>query len=435
MAFYCAGETVRAGKNPYAIEPLRTCEHRVAPQTNPPDIAEPAPLPGYALAPFVLLARLPYEVAAAIFVALSLAGFVASAFALAALARVPPVTAFASLAVIDGYVDISYGENATLAIAALCIAGYFVAKNRDRLGAIAAAAAMFEPHVGLGACLSLFVRRPRARVPLALCGIVALGLSALVVSPAGVVDYFTNQLPLQARSETSALDQYSMTWIAYALGAHDDLAYRIGSYCFLSLLICGVVVAPAVARRLRAPELLVFFPCAMTAFLGVFIHDIELPAAIPAALVVASRTSSRAVWFALVPLAVVWMPWWYGDREATLLGALSVAAIAWGGARAFSRSRRIGFAGASAALYYVGLKLFTAIPLRPLGTPHSVWPAAASLPPGASAALSWGALIRAESVSSPTLQLLVGKIVVWFALATVLVVGARARTTASTREA
>ncbi len=434
MAFYCAGEAIGTGHNPYRVEPLRSCEHRVAPETNPPSIAEPAPLPGYALAPFALLARLDYPIAAAIFVALSLAGFVVSAYTLAPLARVPLATAFSSLIVIDGYIDVSYGENATLALAAVCVAGYFTAIGRDRAAGLAAAVAMFEPHVGLAACASLFLWRARSRVPLLLTGAAFLLLSLVVVSPHTFAEYFARELPLQARSETVSSDQYSLTWLAFLLGASDDVAARIGSYCYVAFFISGVALARRVARAFGAPALLVFFPCAATAFLGVFIHDIELPAAIPAALVIAARTSSRVAWLALAMLTIAWMPWWFGVREVVVLTALSLATLVWTVTPSqVARGRRIVLTVGSAMLYYGALKAYTAIPFIRIGTPHSLWPAAVEVGSSASSALSWGLLMRAEANAVPTnLQLLAGKCIVWTALAAIITIGVTRRRNHST---
>src|SRR5580700_3565277 len=67
-AFYCAGETIVHRADPYRNEPLGTCERSAGRpdflERAPAYLAVPAPLPGYALAPFVLLALLPYAAAA-----------------------------------------------------------------------------------------------------------------------------------------------------------------------------------------------------------------------------------------------------------------------------------------------------------------------------------------------------------------------------------
>ena len=74
-AFYCAGAAVGERANPYVNEPLHDCETH----TQPPESAQirqvtvPAPLPPYALLGFVLLARLPFLIAASIFTVASIA--------------------------------------------------------------------------------------------------------------------------------------------------------------------------------------------------------------------------------------------------------------------------------------------------------------------------------------------------------------------------
>src|ERR1700686_3270147 len=68
-AFYCAGAALGQGADPYRAEPLGSCERGPRPawlNRGIPNLAAPAPLPPYALAPFTTLARLPYEWAAAI---------------------------------------------------------------------------------------------------------------------------------------------------------------------------------------------------------------------------------------------------------------------------------------------------------------------------------------------------------------------------------
>ena len=80
-AFYCAGAALDAGADPYRAEPLRSCEVAAweAFPAGYPEVAVPAPLPGYALTPFALLARLPYGVAAALWECALVAAFAGSA--------------------------------------------------------------------------------------------------------------------------------------------------------------------------------------------------------------------------------------------------------------------------------------------------------------------------------------------------------------------
>src|ERR1700686_3842349 len=88
-----AGAMLGTGGNPYRAEPLRTCEHRrglLAGRSDLTLLAVPAPLPGYALAPFALLGRLPGGLGAALWLLVSL---LAGAIAVQALLVIPGGTA------------------------------------------------------------------------------------------------------------------------------------------------------------------------------------------------------------------------------------------------------------------------------------------------------------------------------------------------------
>src|ERR1700688_3993719 len=90
-AFACAGAIVGTGGDPYRAEPVRTCEHRrglLAGRSDLTLLAVPAPLPGYALAPFALLGRLPDGLGAALWLLVSLLAGGIAAQALIVIARV-----------------------------------------------------------------------------------------------------------------------------------------------------------------------------------------------------------------------------------------------------------------------------------------------------------------------------------------------------------
>ncbi len=427
-AFYCGGEAVAQGADPYRIEPLRSCERRVAPQINPPDVVEPAPLPGYALLPFAALAWLPYRLAALLFVLASLASVAIAAVALSELTGLPLGAPLGALLVVDGFVNVHYGEIPPLAIAALCVAARYAAGDRDRLAALAASAAMIEPHLGLAACLSLFVWRPRARIVLASVAIILGGVWLLLFSFGRVAEYFTQVLPLQSRAETPATDQYSLTWLAHLAGANDALGSQLGSLSYVALLFFGVFAAPSAARKLHAPALLVFFPVAATTLFGVFIHDLQLPAAVPAALVIAAALggSGRAAWFAVFVLSLEWITWWETDRVIVVLSIFSVAAIAWAAVRDRAPGERVALVCLAPIAYLAALAAYVHLPHTVIATRAEPWPSRAELGPNAQSALNWGTLIRdSHEASAATVQLLVGKLIVWAALAIVLMEGVR----------
>src|SRR6266700_3322813 len=112
-AFYCAGQTIGRHADPYRNEPLGKCE-RSADRPNfleraPAYLAVPAPLPGYALAPFALLALLPYGAAACAWTLILLASFALTIRWLRALTTLPLNTLVAALALSDAYTGLTLG--------------------------------------------------------------------------------------------------------------------------------------------------------------------------------------------------------------------------------------------------------------------------------------------------------------------------------------
>lgn len=415
--------------DPYRIEPLRSCEHRVAPGVNPPDVVEPAPLPGYALAPFAVSAYLPYRFAALLMVVALLASVAISAVALAELTGLPLVGTLGALLVIDAYVNVMYGETPPFAVAALCVAARYAALGRDRLAAVFASLAMIEPHMGLAACLSLFVWRARTRIVLVAAAALFAAVSVLLLSPRVALAYLLQSLPLMSLAEVPAPDQYSLTWLVHVAGANDALASHLGSLSYAILLVGGVFAAPRAARNLGAPALLVLFPVAATTLLGVFIHDLELPGAVPAALVIlaARGPSVRALWLCVFILALEWIPWWDTNRNIVALSILAVGFIAWAAARYRTMPQRLWVACLGPIAYLLVLVVYAHLPHATItaggGGP---WPARVSLGPDAPAALNWGSHIRDDPLGA-SVQLLVAKLLVWAALAFILFEGIRTR--------
>src|SRR5579884_4246568 len=65
-AFYCAGRAVAQHADPYLSEPLHSCERTATDgyyRLFAARVALPAPLPGYDIAVFKILSRLPFAVA------------------------------------------------------------------------------------------------------------------------------------------------------------------------------------------------------------------------------------------------------------------------------------------------------------------------------------------------------------------------------------
>ena len=108
VAFYCAGKIATSGADPYRVEPLRACEHALdslGAAASASDVT-PAPLPGYSLALFGLLARLPYSIALGVWYLVLLASLCVAAWTLTRITRLPWYVVLAALAVPFAYVNL-----------------------------------------------------------------------------------------------------------------------------------------------------------------------------------------------------------------------------------------------------------------------------------------------------------------------------------------
>ena len=291
-AFYCAGASLDRGADPYLAEPLGSCERAPRPSWlsgSQPGLAIPAPLPPYVLEGFALLARLPYVAAGLAWWAMLLGALWFTAFALRRATRLPWAAVVAAIALGDGYVGLALGQIAPLAIAAVAGAMWLLEDGKDTAAGWVAALAMLEPHVGLPACLALFLWRPRTRLPLVAAGaLLALGSFASAGIPLWR-EYLGSVLPAHAAAEIENVKQLSLTYLAHRLGADDALALRLGDLCYLAMSALGIALAPRLARRLGAPGLLVALPAAFAVVGGPFVHIAQIGVALPAALLLYAR--------------------------------------------------------------------------------------------------------------------------------------------------
>jgi Glycosyltransferase family 87 len=347
-AFYCAGVAVRERRDPYRVEPLRSCERRLAPSTLPSGYVEPAPLPSYALIPFAALSALPPKAAALLFaIALALAA-VLSAQCLAAILPASPSALLLALAPLT-LLNVAYGEIPPLATLAICSAAYFLKMKRPNAAGIAVTLALVQPNVGLPAALAVFLFAARART--------AIVLSALALALAGTgalgieqnKEYFAQVLPLLANAELVASDQYSLSRVLFAAGLAPGISLLLGKIWFACTALFGIGVAGILAVKRREPEFLALLPPACVLLLGIYLHDIQMLIALPAAFAVASRVDSAALRAAgATALALLIGVWTQHAGRATIL--LNFAGTA-GGVYAVlpgSRPRRAVWASAIA---------------------------------------------------------------------------------------
>lgn len=306
-AFYCAGDSVAHGDDPYRDRPLNACEQRIhsgGPATSGTTV--PAPLPPYALAPYALLARLPAKSAYVLFTYLSVAALFAT---LAPLTRLTGASTLLGLAAMGStaYDDVLKGQPVPFVLLAIVVSGLGLRCGSPRLAAGAAAATMLEPHIGLPICAALFLWSPRTRGTLLVAALVLGSVSFLTVPAHVVLAYLTAVLPMQAASEATWATQLSLTDALAVLGVPTRFALTVGFVQYALTAMIGIAVARGVAVRLEAPEALAFLPPLFAVIGGTYIHNSLLLVAIPASLLVVQHYRSFAAYAALVGIAAYWI--------------------------------------------------------------------------------------------------------------------------------
>ena len=330
-AFYCAGVAVRHREDPYRVEPLRSCERRLLSNHEPEGYVEPAPLPGYALAVFAPLALLSPKAAAVVFALAMAIATVLAAYCLSAVLQAPPAAvllAFAPLALLN----IAYGEIVPLAGAGICCAGYCIARERWVEAGAAVCVALIAPNVGVAAVVAVFLFAPRTRIVILIFGALLAILSVLALGVHKNIEYATTVLPLMARAELVASDQYSLSHLLYAAGMAPNLALLLGRMWFLIATIGSIAIAGVVSVRCRETALVPLIAPLGALFFGIYLHDIQMLLAIPAALAAAARTRGLAFrTTALAALALLVAVWTQrAARAALILDGAGVAGAVYG---------------------------------------------------------------------------------------------------------
>ncbi len=393
-AFYCAGSVVRDHGDPYRAQPLGACEASVASEGiyDVRGVVMPAPLPPYALAPFAALAGLRYERALMAWRLLLLVAITATIAALRKVARLPWLAIAIALLMIDAIDDVSQGQPVPLVVAAIALAAWALSRGADRWAGVAACITMFEPHVGLPVCLSLYLYRPAARASL-LCGsIVAAALSVIMLPASTSVEYVTRVLPQHAASEIPWFFQYSLTNALYSLGVSGEASLILGSLSYVAMLSIALIIAPRAAARLDEPGLLVALPAALVIFGGTYIHLSQIALAIPAALLLAGRAPgvlARVAGVACVLLTVPGIQFGF-DSFSMVWIAAGIAGVL---TALLLRPPLVVAAIAAVAVLAGGFALHGMHPVR-VRAQHA--PTMSALGAGALADESWTRFVRAE---------------------------------------
>jgi len=312
-AFYCAGTSVRLGADPYREEPLGSCERQ--PKSSPllpgtPGLAVPAPLPPYALVPFAILSVLPYAAAGVVWSFALAACAIATVLAVRRVTGLPLLTLTAVFVLGDGYAMVCLGQIAPVAVAAIALAARYLAAERDEVAALAAAASMLEPHVGLPVCLALFVWRPRTRLILGGAALFCAALSVAVTGLPTSLEYVRAVVPSHALSEVANEKQLSLTYLLHRLGVPDASALLAGDLWYLAMLAAGTAAAGAALRRGAGAAFVAVLPPLFAVIGGPFVHIAQMPAALPAALLLYVRAAGlarRTLGIALAALAIPWI--------------------------------------------------------------------------------------------------------------------------------
>jgi hypothetical protein len=394
-AFYCAGHVVGNHADPYRAEPLGACERapkHVPFYTVPSNVVLPAPLPPYDLVVFSWLALLPYELAGTLWLLAIVSAVVVTIEAIHRITRLPRSLLWLVFGPIDAWNAVLLGEIAPIAVAALALAMLALREGRPRLAAALVVASLCEPHVGIAPMLALFACVPRTRVPLVFASLVLAAVSFASVGTVTTFQYAHVVLPAHAFSEIESTRQLSLTAVVHSLGFSDATALSLGSISYALMLMVGIATAKRLSLRDPNDVLIVAAPAAFVLVGGVFIHAIQMPAALPAALVAYTRVEGRlktAIGVAIIGIAVPWMSFLAFSVElpyiAFLAGILSV--------RLLNLSPRAAIAvGLATACFIFGLEYAMAggPPYPPVGPlppilPHDL------------AEVSWGQNIRALS--------------------------------------
>ena len=318
--WYCGARVIGLHRDPYLVEPLRACEHAIGAYQRA-WIVEPGPLPGYAFALMWPVLALPLGIGKALWVVIALASLGVSAWCSSQLTKLPFIPVLAVFAPVVGMLNIRYGGLEPVAIAALCVAALALERGAPRTAAIFVTLAMIEPHVGLPAFLALAILVPGARPALAAGAVVLGALSVLLLGLGTNIEWLTTILPAQNAAESLfSVFQFGLTHVLYVLGVPARAATWLGSLSYILTIALGIVAAARIRTAYGRAAAIVLVPVATSLFGGVYVHDHQISAALPGALLLATLPFPPAglAAGAVALLASLWSP------DSPLL-ALSVA--------------------------------------------------------------------------------------------------------------
>jgi hypothetical protein len=384
--FYCGGRVASAGGDPYAIEPLRSCEHAVpnALLRRSPNLVLPYVLPGYDLPPLEALARLPFDAGVTLFAACALAALAGSIALIARATGIDALTTTAALAIAFSFPGIVFGQTACFELLALAATGWALARGHDRWAGVLAATTAVEPHVGLFTVVAVGALVPRARLTLAAALAVFGAVAVAATSVPEQLFYLGRELGEHAYAEVRFDEQDSLAFALTLARVPDRVALAIGALSTLVLLIAAIPFSRTCARFGRR-EAIAFLPAAFSVTGGTFVHLTQEPLAIPAALVLLrlarTRTAALLAGSAVVLLAVPW-PFVAAQKQLLVLSLLCAGITTWYVSRRAWRPTLATVAACATLLWFLENHLprdegVPQVPRFPPGTPVDVaWRAA-----------------------------------------------------------
>jgi hypothetical protein len=330
---YCAGRAALAGANPYALEPIRTCEHLYTTRLleRSPHLTLPFTLPGYDLPLVDVLARLPLDTASSLFTIMCVLTLGVSIVLVARATGVGFAFAAAALLLSIGFPTLPVGQLATFELVTLAATGWALAARRERWAGVFAASTLFEPHIGGFVVIAVAVLVPRARVALAVACVGLVVLAFSWSSPAQQLAYVTVFLPGQALGDLHSPQQYGLSYALTLLGVPDGAALLAGSVWTVLMLVVSIPIARACAARGQRAAI-AFVPAACAVIGGTYMHVTQEALAVPAALallrVAPNRTATALAATSVVLLAVPW-PFPAGTKQLLVLSLVCVAVTTW----------------------------------------------------------------------------------------------------------
>jgi hypothetical protein len=313
--FYCGGRILAEGRDPYLVEPMRSCQRDVLAgaglRLNEAHVL-PAPLPPYALAPFALLATLPFGTATVVWLALCIFSLGVAIVVTRSLSGLSPSVVALAMFASAGFASLVLGQLVPIALAGLLLAA-LRARRGDGTGAAAAASlGALEPHLALPVWLGLFLFVPCARRPLAVAAALLAALSLSFGGAGRNVEFLTRVLPGHARAEAYNFPaQYSLTALLVAARMSLGAALLLGSLSYVAMLCAGLALGAHLAKRFADPAFSIVTPLAAVLIGGPFLHVHQMAAAVPLGLMLLGRLPRPSVSFGAVAVAVcaLAVPW------------------------------------------------------------------------------------------------------------------------------